>query len=91
MEVNAFQFRQVLNMGLKTGRDCKDISMDACHSMLSLVDVSLSSLSLSCIEWGLLVLQVSSSGKLGYHEFIYLWNIVKSWKVCAIFLSYPNQ
>ena len=45
MEVNAFQFRQVLNMGLKTGRNCKDISMDACHSMLSLVDVSFTSLS----------------------------------------------
>ncbi|CAH1790763.1 unnamed protein product [Owenia fusiformis] len=67
MECDVYEFRKVLNNGLRNDENHKDIGLDACKSMVSLVDVD-------------------HSGKLGYNEFVFLWDSLKMWK--KTFYSY---
>lgn len=61
MDVNAYELHRILNEALKSDPNHREIGIDACKSMLVMMDVD-------------------QSGRLGYTEFIYLWNIIKSWK-----------
>ncbi|KAK3093798.1 hypothetical protein FSP39_020376 [Pinctada imbricata] len=61
MELSPHELVKVLNDVLKKEPLHSDVTIDACKSFVSLLDVD-------------------NSGKLGYTEFLYLWNLLRSWK-----------
>ncbi|XP_074662514.1 calpain-9-like isoform X2 [Tubulanus polymorphus] len=63
MQVDAYEFHQILNGALRADPNHKDINIDTCKAMVTLVDND-------------------DNCRLGYNEFLHLWNLVRSWKSC---------